>query len=193
MSYITLAQLKEYLGISSATDDSILTSAIVDAVSKIEQETQKKYLVQTETTEVFDAIGNHIHGAYLEFDSNQYLADVPTTITNGNGNAVTSFVMMPRNKPPYYGIRIRESASEYWTYNANWESAISITGKWGYSLNPPNYIIRATLIYAAFLYRRKDNQLSDVTTVSGGIIIKPNGLPQEVDDLLRLDRPVLLS
>ena len=52
-----------------------------------------------------------------------------------------------------------------------WRDAISITGRWAWSLTAPPDIAQACARLAAFLYKQRDAQLFDVTAIEAGTVI----------------------
>lgn len=184
--YTTLNELKTYLGISATTDDVLLMSIIVRASEAVDSYTGRTFSAASDSTRYFDAIGEHIidgRDLYLDHD----LCEV-TTVTNGNGTAISStyYTTIPKNETPFYAIRIKQNYSSTWTYSTVWEDAISIVGKWAYSVNPPADITQATIRWAGYMYKQKDAQVFDTTAIpEAGVIQIPAGIPQDVRMLLR--------
>lgn len=180
MAYITLPDLKDYLGISTATDDSILTSLIGRAQGIIEAYTGRKFEAES-ATHYFT--NQSIEGRYLYLWGYDLLTI--TALTNGNGIEITSanYRLVPRNDIPKWAIRLGQ--------DANWEmddgdSEISVAGTWGYSTTAPNDIVHACTRLAAFLYRQKDTSADiDRPMITGdGVTIMPSALPQDIKSLL---------
>lgn len=183
MSYAETADLKNYLGISQDVDDTLL-QRILDRVSAaIDRYTGRTFEASTATARYYDAIGTHIHGPTLYFDSD---ACEISSVTNGDGVAVDSsdYVTLPRNAAPYYGIKLKTTANVVWTYTTDWESAITVTAKWAYSDTAPDDIKMACLSWAAFVYRKKDSPLVDVTAIEAGVAITPVSVPGDVRAML---------
>jgi hypothetical protein len=114
-----------------------------------------------------------------------------TTVTNGDGTTLTAaqYATEPRNRTPYYAIKIRSSASVAWEYSSttdDHENAIAITGKWAYSVTAPADIVQACVRLAGYLYRQKDNAAElDRPIVAGNATILPSRLPADLDLMLR--------
>lgn len=184
--YTTLNELKTYLGISATTDDVLLMSIIVRASEAVDSYTGRTFSAASDSTRYFDAIGEHIidgRDLYLDHD----LCEV-TTVINGNGTAISStyYTTIPKNETPFYAIRIKQNYSSTWAYSTAWEDAISIVGKWAYSVNPPADITQATIRWAGYMYKQKDAQVFDTTAIpEAGVIQIPAGIPQDVRMLLR--------
>jgi hypothetical protein len=110
-----------------------------------------------------------------------------TTVTNGDDTTVaaSAYVTNPRNETPWYGLRFKLNSGLYWTFDQDPENAISITGRWAYSLTAPSDIIHATVRMATYLYRQKDSNTFDVTAIPGaGVIEVPQGMPRDVGKML---------
>ena len=178
MAYVTLAAAKNYLGISESTDDALLEVLISSAQAIIDAATGRKFESAADTTRYLDM--SQVDGLRLRLDED--LCSI-TTITNGGGTVITSaqYKTMPRNKPPYYAIDLLSSTGVSWNYTDNPEAAISIAGRWAYSVTAPADIVQATKRIAAYLYRQKDNALDiDRTILAGNATILPATLPSDV-------------
>jgi hypothetical protein len=93
-------------------------------------------------------------------------------------------VTTPRNLTPFWAIRLKGNSGKMWTFNDDWEGAIAITGRWAYSVTPPPAIREACVQYTAFLYRQKDQPLTDVTAIEAGVVMRPTGLPVHIKLML---------
>lgn len=176
--YITAKQVKDYLDIESTASDALLNLIIAAAQDWINTETGRVFEIPADTTRYFDAL---VDGRTLLFDED--LAATPTTVTNGDGTvlASTQYVLEPRNIWPKYGISLRSDSSLSWTYSTYWEGAISIVGRWGWSVTPPGKIVQAMLRLVSWRYKQKDSQIMDVTaTPELGQITIPQGVPKDV-------------
>lgn len=179
MAYCTVADVKQLLGISQPDDDALITSQIDEAQGAIDAYCHRTFEAATDTTRYIDAIGRHIiDGRVLYLDDVGELAAI-TTITNGDGIEITSseYITDPRNRTPYRAIRILSSSGKTWTYNTDWEGAISIEGRWAWSVAADDVIKGACTEMAAFYYRQKDQPFQDVTAVEAGVVIRPVGIP----------------
>lgn len=180
MGYVTTADVKQYLGITTAGDDSLITSLIERAEGVIESYTDRVF--EAETTTKYFGIDN-IDGRWLYIWSYDLLS--VTTLTNGDGVEIASanYRLEPRNETPKYMIRLDEDYN--WEFDDS-DSEISIAGTWGYSTTPPLAIKHACVRLTAFLYRQKDTSADiDRPFVTGdGVTIMPSSLPQDVKSIL---------
>lgn len=184
-SYATLDQLKAYIpGItSSSTNDDLLEDCLARATAAIETFCGRKFKAESDTTRHFDAVRD-VCGTTLYVDED--LAQI-TSIVNGDGQTLSPSVYTtePRNRGPYFAIKIKLSSSALWMFQTDPEDAISITGRWAFSVTPPADIVQSCLRLAAFYYKLKDSQVFDVTAdPQKGMVIIPKGIPQDVKLLL---------
>ena len=183
MSYTTVALQKTYLGITTSTDDTLLTALIARAQAIIDAYCQRTFEAASNTSKTFD-VERDADGDLLYLDED--LASI-NSITNGDGVVVTTaqYTTEPRNRTPYYAIKILDSASIYWTYSTTPENAITISGKWAYSVAAPDDIVHCTLRLAAYLYRQRDNAADlDRAVIAGNSTILPAQLPSDIKTIL---------
>ncbi len=189
MTYTSLAAVKGWLGIGSVNleDDAQITAAVNYAQTIIDAHCRRTFEAAADTTRYFDALGQHIDGSALYLDGD--LVQI-TGILNGDGTAITSgqYTLLPANRMPAFAIRLKDSAGIAWTYTTSWEKAISITGRWSYSLTAPQDIVYAATRLAAYLYKQRDSYnigLERAETTPMGVTLLPMTLPQDVTALLK--------
>lgn len=184
MAYVDIDEFKTYLGVTTTSDDTLLGYLIARAKSIIDGYVNTSFDVSSDTTRYF-TYGKSTDGRKLLFD--MWMADVPTSVTNGDGTAIDSskYVMLPSNGAPYFGILLKSSSDTYWTYDTSLEKAISVVGPWGWSASPPDEIVHAATRLTAFLYRQKDAQVFDQTAFTElGPIKMSTRIPSDVCDIL---------
>jgi hypothetical protein len=180
--------LRAYLGLDLNSDDPLLESLLGRGQAAIEHYTHRLFEAASDTTKLFDAqLDTSDH--YMVLDWTPYGLDLCqiTTVTNGDGTTVaaSAYVTNPRNETPWYGLRFKLNSGLYWTFDADPENAISIVGRWAYSVTAPSDIVQATVRMAAYLYRQKDTGPFDVTAIPGsGVIEVPQGMPRDVVKML---------
>lgn len=190
--YIEYTTLREYLNIAADSDDGLLVNVIMQAQSIIETVCKRRFEASSDTTRYFDAEVDVVEGQgyggrrVLKLDDDLYSV---TSITNGDGTTVTAgqYVFNPRNFRPYYEIELKASSTIAWTYSTTPENAIAVTGRWAYSLTPPDDIKWATVRLAAWLYRQRDTSSGDIDRPmlsNSGIVLMPSSLPSDVSKLL---------
>ena len=184
--YTTLAEAKLYLGIPTATtaDDVLITSLITSAQAAIDTHCRRTFEAAADAERTFDAIKD-VSGTMLYVDD---LCAI-TSITNGDSVVVAAdeYVTEPRRTTPYYAIRLLASSGVTWTYDTDPEDAITIDGRWAYSITAPADIKQACLRLTAWLYRQKDtNADADRPLLTGdGVAIMPSAIPSDVMTILR--------
>jgi len=182
MAYADVDDLKTYLDISGTGDDLLLSSLIDRAQVLVENITRRDFEVLEDSTRYFDAVED-VDGKTLWVEDD--LCAI-TTITNGDGVEVASdeYVTEPRNATPYYSIKLLTSSNKSWAYETDAENAISITGRWGWSTQPPADIVQAVIRLAAYLYRQRDNHsdLDRPVSVDGGMML-PTRFPADVMEI----------
>ena len=182
--YATVNAVKRYLGITATTDDVLLYEFIYAAQGIIDNTTGRTFEASADSTRYLDAVAD-VHGNELWFGGDVCAL---TTVTNGNSVVVSSseYTTMPRNHTPYYAIKLLPSASKTWTYTTDHEGAITVVGRWAYSLTAPDAIKQATTRLAAYLYRQKDNASDlDRTLIVGNATVLPAQIPSDVKMMLR--------
>lgn len=195
MAYASVTQLKTLIDIdaSETSDDALLGDLIDRAQAMIEAYTSRIFEATEDTTLTFDArLDVEEDGAgrtlYLGYSD---LCQI-TSIENGDGSAVVDYVALPNRATPYYAIKLKESADS-WTYVSDPEDAISITGRWAYSVSPPADIVQACLRLAAWMYRQRDTGAdADATSITAqGVVVQPSAMPRDVMQMLRPYRKVV--
>ena len=182
MSYASMTNLKDYLGISvaSTADDPLLTDLLARAEGIIDAYTGRHFEAET-ATKYFTI--DDVDGQDLNLWGYDLLT--VTKLTNGDGMEIASgsYKLFPRNDNPKWMIRLDEEQS--WNFT-DADSEISVAGTWGYSATAPADITHACIRLAAFLYRQKDTSADiDRPMVTGdGVTIMPSGLPADVQKLL---------
>ncbi len=202
MSYITLAELKSYLGIASTKtgDDSLLEELIEQAQEEIDNHTHRRpkagWPVFEGTTGTFYYRSDDLYllretgdlEPHYSWDSQTVSRGVlwlgrdcisVGTLTNGDGTVISStgYWLEPRNGPPYSFVRLR--TGESWIFQTDGE--INVAGTWGYSTAPPKEVKGWVKELAAYLYRLKDSQVFDVTAFpEAGVLQIPKGTPLHV-------------
>lgn len=186
-AYVTAAEVKTYLGISSTTDDTLITTLITRAQAAVDAYTHRTFSSTANATRRF-TVNRDSYQRMLWLDED--LISINAVVTNADSTATstvssTEYITHPRNRTPYYAIEIRSDANEAWEYAAAAEMGITVSGKWAYSTTPPNDVKHATIRLSAFYYRQKDAQVFDVTAMpETGTMTVPIGMPRDVTLIL---------
>jgi hypothetical protein len=190
MAYTTAAAVRTVLKTTASVHDTLLTTLIERAQKRIDTYVGFSFEAAADTTRTFDARsvyrGGHLDGRELVFDTWCYSL---TSVTNGDGTVIAStyYVTQPRNRTPFYGIKLLASSNYVWESDANAdpEGAISLLGRWAYSTAPPADIVHATIRLVTWMYHQTTNQTDiDRPILAEGVLIMPAQLPKDVLDIL---------
>lgn len=143
--YITPADFLAWLSSTSTNtaDDSVIASMIEEVSRYIDSYTARRFYPSIET-HYYD-IPN---GRCIELGDD--LLSV-TTFSNGNGDAITDYILNSVNKPPYWEIKLKSGTSTVWQFasTGNQEQVISLLGVWGYHERYSNAWVQAGTLGAA--------------------------------------------
>ncbi len=197
MAYCTAADVRLVLGLDSTNDDTLLTEYITDAKAVIDAYCGGKpprirtFEASGDTTRKYHAL-SHVIGTVLYLQTD--IAQNPTTVTHNNGSTTvtqtTNYILLnatDEQVAPYNKIQLIDGTE--WTYTSTPVNAISVLGRFAYSVTVPADIKLACIELAADRYRQKDTvQNMGLVTSSDGAVILPDAMPKRV--LALLDRYV---
>lgn len=191
MDYCSAAEVKTYLDISGSGDDTLIGDLITAASRWLDDETHRTLAHDADTTVYIDAYGEHIDGTTLWISDFGDLCAI-TTITNGDSAEVTSaqYTTYPKTvtsrEPTFKRIKILASSGKYWTFTDDWESSITIEGRWSVWATVPDQLNHHAKRLAAYAYRQKDAQVFDTIAIpDAGVITAPAGFPVDVARFVR--------
>lgn len=156
MAYVTLEELKAYLGIVTSADDQLLRTMLDAAQVAIERYCDRVFEAPADETRWFACAPPTVVGRKLFLDRDLcYIAE----IINGDGEplAISDLLLIPHT-PPYHTIQLLYGSRKIWTYRQNPEQAIAIRGRWAYSITPPSPVVQAVKELTAWMYHRYDQQ-----------------------------------
>lgn len=186
MAYVSATDVEAYIG--DVTDDTRITTMISQAEKIIERFTNRVFEISGDDIKYIDAVGDHIDGSMLYVDHIDDLFAI-ASVTNGDSVVVASseYITFPRNATPFYAIKLLSSANKSWTYSTDYEGAIQINGKWGYSETPPDDIKLACILTVKWLWDAKDSPANIQRTMisPSGVTMLPAGFPADVKALLK--------
>ena len=169
--YITLAELKTYLGLSGSGQDDNLENAIEGASREIDAICGRYFYQTSSEVKYFTPIRR----TYLEIpdlSSTSGLEVKIDTTDNGTHDTTltidTDFYLKPLDagekevegdeRQPYTHIFILDSRSSE-RFDPDIVKSVKVTGLWGFS-GKPNAIKQATFIQSSRLFKRKDAPFS---------------------------------
>jgi len=174
--YSTLAEFKSWHVISStnAPDDTVIEQCIEAASRYFDGESGRTFYARTETR-YYDVPESRS----LRLDDDLIAI---STLTNGDGTVITSgYNLIPKNKAPYWEIRLKDSSSTLWMPDGdgNYEMVISVAGTWGYAATAPHDVRQACLMIAQSMYVRRvgENVSSAVKITAFGVVVTPQDVP----------------
>lgn len=203
MAYAALADIERELDLlDTDVDETTLQDKLDQAEDIIENVTRRVFEADEDETRTINCDDEHVNGRslYLPWDLCQI-----SSITNGDGTAVDlsylttrpflkslsgGVLSVPANHPdgwPWYELRLKASSDVTWTYDTDREDAISITGRWAFSVTAPPLIKAATIRLAAWLYTQKDDlrDRPETETTPDGLLLLMSDLPEDVQMRLR--------
>jgi hypothetical protein len=196
MAYTTVDVLREYLGLTASDDDGLLEVLIQRAQTAIDTATGRTFEAGADATRRF-SVGDDTEGSLLILDAD--LCQITSIITDADGSspvtlATTDYITHPRNRTPYYAIRLRSDSDEDWDYTNAAEMGITITGRWAYSLTAPADVQQACIRLASWYYRQKDssNDLDRPILTGDGVTVMPSSVPHDVQAMIKHYRRAVL-
>ena len=138
-SYATLAEFKAYRvarGQSASidtADDEVIEQLLKKSSNHIESKTGRHFVpfVETRYFSVPDALSIDARELRLDNDLLEIIS-----ITNGDGTTIpsTEYTVRPRNRTPYYAVRLIDNSTYYWATDGAGDShdVIAINGVWGF-------------------------------------------------------------
>lgn len=190
MAYADVPTLKAYMGgfrDASSEDDALLADILNRVTAAIDRYCLRTFAASADTTRYYDATTDVGHGSAEERRTLHLDADLCqiTSITNGDGTVLDpgDYITLPVNYAPWYAIRLKINSSIAWTYTDTPEGAIAVTGRFAYSVTPPDDVVHWTLRLAAWTYKQVDNYDASVDrpmVSPDGVLRLPMAWPQDV-------------
>lgn len=189
MAYITVTELKTYLGIpvSDTTADAKLTTFIGAAQKFIEEYTGRVFEATSTSTRYYHA-QEDVDKFTLLLD--ETLANATSlVVVNGDGQTIPSsaYILEPHNTFPAHRIRLKQTQGFVWDFNDDPENAIAVTGYFAESETADANIKHCTTRLASYLYHQKDNagDLDRPMQMIDGVVFYPTAIPRDVLALLQ--------
>lgn len=156
MAYVTLDDVKGFLGVSGTGDDTLILALIDAAQEMVDQFCDRCFEASVDEVRVFDCVYPTVIGRDLFLDAD--LCAV-TEVVNGDGSVVMAdeYVTQPVT-PPFFALRLLDASQKVWTYAASPDGALQVTGRWAATITPPPVVVHATRELVAWLYRSYDRQ-----------------------------------
>jgi hypothetical protein len=193
MTYTKASLVKAYVGATGTSDDALIDTLIVAAKGYIDDYTNRTFDGTSTSARAF-TVGKDTEGRTLFFDEDvAFISSIVNKADSDSGTeAVTSadYVTIPRNKTPWYAIKLKASANKEWSFEDDPESGITVTASWRYGTSAPAAIQEASRRLTVFLYRQKDTSADlDRPLLTGdGVTIMPSMVPVDVRKILDVYR-----
>ena len=181
-AYCTANDIALALNIAGAQDDAWLTTLADSASRWIDAHCAVPaggFAVAADSTRQYDACA---------LDDGELRLDMPlvslTSLTNGDGTAINKATvrLYPLNGGHYWSIHML-STGPGWQWVT--DGLYTVTGKWGWSTTPPTPVKEATVMLAAWMYKRYQAALQDAANNAEiGQMMYSEKMPKQVVALL---------
>lgn len=190
MAYTTTALVKSYMGVTAAGDDTLIGTLVVRAQAVIDRHCGRTFEAASDTTKYFDSLAD-VSRRVLYFGEGLELAQNPTTVTNGDASVMvlnTDIVTVPANGAPFYALDLMWGGVGVWQVSnaGNSQRALSVLGRWAFSVTAPDDVVMAATRLTSFLYRQREssNDFDRPVSVADGVVLLPGRLPADLAALL---------
>lgn len=168
MSYLSLAELKEYLDVTESTDDNLLQHAINTAKMFFDNQTHRTFETGPEEVEKFSPVMSTVNETLF---LNRDLLTVSDVSIGGVTVVTDDFVLQPLNGLPKHFVTLRATSGLNWFEDFS-EDSISVTGVWAFSAEAPPDVIECNKILASHFYKRRES----IDSTADRDIMSPTGL-----------------
>lgn len=173
--YATLAQVKEYLGVTGATDDALLSRLIDAAGAAIDAHCGRSFVASAPSTARAFSIDRWARDVIFLTDDLRVLNSVTTDAGDSYTAAQFTFPVPSR-------VLFLKSGTPQPSADARF---VTVTGTWGYTASPPDDVRQACIRLAGYYYRAKDAQAYDVLGMTEtGVMRVSAEMPRDVRDIL---------
>lgn len=139
---VTLEMVKRHRKLTAAqsSDDAVLIDMIHRASATF-QSSIRRVCVPYYGVHTFDAMSLYCRQYTLDVGKAGFDLLEIETLTNGDGATISASGVALRtgNVYPKWRVELKPSAGVAFTYNGDWQDAISLLGWWGYVPNYPSY------------------------------------------------------
>jgi len=180
-AYTTVSAVKAELGVTSTSDDGLLSALITQASRRIDALCARRFYTPTaDETRVFDLPADVRGDLWLDEDLYSL-----TSVVNGDGTTIAAdtYVLLPANKTPKYALRLRAARGVVWRYNATGDSeqVIQVVGKWGYSASAPDAVQRVCRAIVKHWYTRRADSAIQSTSIGDYSVTYASAAPDAGD------------
>lgn len=192
-AYPTKVNFKTWVGISGASDDTLLDWLADGAAAFVERYCGRSFVdAAAQTVKVLPEYPNLL-GKYkrtLLIKSDDIVSI--TTVVNGDGVTVSSddYTLHPLDGPPYYRIELHADSGLRWWRGSDGAGVVTLTCTTGFAENVPDDIFLAILKLMSHEYRARSSGGRGMvqTATRAGLIIEPGKVPPDIIVTLNLYR-----
>ena len=175
MRYISLQDIKTYLGITEDTEDAILERLAASAENWLDTQFDGQFVgvpyIRVYTNDDVALLGDtYTLALWLDMP----LLEL-SQLVDGTGEVHTNLVLRPYNGPPYWYIEL-----DTWL-----KAPYKVFGVWGYTEDPPDIVKQIVLRLTGFWYRQRDSQLGYTATSDLGSVSTPAQIPADVVEMVK--------
>jgi len=184
MTYPTTTDLKAWLSIDGAGEDTELGKVVNGVIGFVERYTGRVF-VAAAGTRTFEADAPYVNRDRRRLNLLADLVSV-TTLTNGDGNVLSSsdYTLYPQYGPPYYEIQLDRRGVKVFQDSVQ---AISLLGSWGFSSSCPAAVFEMILELCQFDYQALHSGSGGVNLIASrqtGLVVAPDAFPPRLREML---------
>lgn len=182
MAYAAVEEVKAF----TQNDDlnEIVVEMLIDAVG----EAIDAYCGQSFQSVTGNRVFNWQSGDVLRVDKG-LVSLTSITTTAGQTFLPVHITLEPTAGPPYMWLRVKSSADMTFRYGSSPDSAITVTGVWGYKAAVPAAIKQATIMWVLDFYNKRDVRGFNAVNAGGATASMQQPTDQPPADILPLIRP----
>lgn len=189
MAYPTVAQLKEFCGVSVSTDDTILGQILSGTVKDFEAKTSRVF-VAASSTKNFPVERPWVY-RLRRMNLQQDFVSV-SALVNGDGTAISSDdyeLYSASGEAPYLEIHLAPDVPAFFG-GSRGNGRIAVTASWGFSASCPSDVFLAILEWGKFRYQQRSSagggQIQ--ATSRAGVLMGPSLMPDSVATVIEARR-----
>ncbi len=205
MSIVSLAEVKTYLGLVGTTDDQLISTAIVSAQARIEQDTGRTFAYSSNVTRYYSTDGSAslvIRDVPAAASSNSFTV----TLSGGQLTYGSGYWLLPDRRNPDVSVTIQlrpydRSRPDWYKASSNWWDAnmdnpryalhmgmpndLMISGPEGHPTPARDDVVSMCKVMAALLYWQAKSGASGTVTTPTGEVIDLSGDPPAYAEFVR--------
>lgn len=185
MAYPTLADLKAWMGVPDASQDTPLGAAVAASIALFERACNRTFIAAS-AARPFQCRDPWVKRNYQQLSFFAECTSI-TSVVNGDGTTITAgqYWLLPE-VAPYDTINLLPSVGLVFTDVGQTSARIIVTALWGFAADVPPDVRYGMLELARALYEgSKQGQGGQVVTFGSSTTVVPGGLPEMVHEIQR--------